>query len=230
MALNAINTIQEGIRTIDEATANIKYPIKSSSIYYAVAEIFELYRLRLKNRIRSLYSSPRKNAVSDFINGLKKKSGKEQNLEIRKTPFQFEYILHYRCEFPVSMKPAEDIVVSENRPLNAPVEDLQQILDIANCSDGSNNAACALFWNIPEWRGVADLSFLNERQFKLITTIMKSICDEARMQLWESLKFGCELQQTLMAMDKCFECPIKIVNRPVIYGSWLRDIAVNEKW
>lgn len=220
--------LQKGGEEINQMLNELNWEVRPNSIYYAIAEIFDIYRLKLKNRVRSLYASPRFFAVKAFV---EKHKGKVENRRTLWAHKDAPYIQYYRCSFPSAIKPAEKTIVVykdfEPNP-NFAREALEMEQDVS----GSYNAEAKLLWDVPEWVNIADLSFLDERQYGITVQILKSVCDNVRMNVWESIRFNRTIDETLALIDECFHLPVNIVGKTLKYPrhEYLKNIAVIERW
>ena len=173
IGVELIKNTEKSIEEIDSMLSKMRWVPKDYSIYWGIKEIFDLYRLRIRNRLRVLYNSPRKQAVADFIDNLKrKKDGTQQNIQIRKNPYLYEYIKYYRCTFPEAMKPSDEMITlyTDGELNEDAIDNLKKLHD--NKPEASLDSASLFFWNLTEWAGCADLSFLDERQCKIVINML----------------------------------------------------------
>ena len=221
--MEALKNFQIGL---DEIRRDIGYQIRPGSIYYQVSELFELYRLTVKNRISCLMKGPRKAYVKTFIDELKKP------IQCRRNAKQLDYVIYYRYNFPEELKPSDEDLVSITIE-----RDGERLVDVNNLPVDANVNARVLFWNLTEWRNVGDLSFLeSDRQRMIITNILRSLSESLRMALWEDIKLGKEINETLFSIDKEFIAPVEFRisdTEPLKFqgsNTWLKEIAFRENW
>ncbi|MEK6879378.1 MAG: hypothetical protein AABY22_07220, partial [Nanoarchaeota archaeon] len=142
----------------------------------------------------------------------------------------YEYIKYYRCTFPEAMKPSDEMITlyTDGELNEDAIDNLKKLHD--SKPEASLDSASLFFWNLTEWAGCADLSFLDERQSKIVSLILISMKENIRMILWEGFKFKQDLGQILLSIDRYFLNPVEIINKDIQFNSWLLDIGANEGW